>query len=266
MSFSGICPNRFPLSPTRTQQAPGCEIDDVMDFEVVARAASTTAATTSTAQPQQHPPADFFYPTVGVEIPSLNLDDISRPHESPTLNLDCFGDPSSCLETLSDVAMPPTSFPMGYQHCNNGGDNDNNSVHPLQTAADKYDAPREYTNGGGQSASMSAGFSDGERKRQVRWPAATTGASCFEKNSGGERVDRFRLPATAQHNNTRAARNGREQQRAQKISDMIDKLKVGYVCRSVESVFFPSGAVLATPRAPCRTTCYTVRCRYIVVL
>ena len=30
------------------------------------------------------------------------------------------------------------------------------------------------------------------------------------------------------HNSTRAARNGREQQRAQKISDVIDKLKASY--------------------------------------
>lgn len=33
---------------------------------------------------------------------------------------------------------------------------------------------------------------------------------------------------TMAHNSTRAAKNGREQQRAQKISDVIDKLKVGH--------------------------------------
>lgn len=225
-----------------------------MDFEAVARAASTTAATASTTQPQQHPAADFFDPTVGVEMPSLNLDDISRHHENPALDLDCLGDPSSCLETLSDVAITPTSFPIDYHQQGSSGDHgDSTSVYPLQTADDKYDALRKYSSGGGQFASLSAGFGDSGQKRQARRPAATTGASCFDKTSGGERVDRFRLPATAQHNNTRAARNGREQQRAQKISDMIDKLKVGSGCRNMESFFFPPEVVMAILWVHCTT-------------
>lgn len=39
--------------------------------------------------------------------------------------------------------------------------------------------------------------------------------------------------STAAQNSSRAARNGREQQRAQKISDMIDKLKVSLFAREV---------------------------------
>eukprot|EP00904_Undaria_pinnatifida_P009930 jgi/Undpi1/6067/HiC_scaffold_20.g08552.m1 len=48
------------------------------------------------------------------------------------------------------------------------------------------------------------------------------GASSSNNNNGGGKAEDMLAIA---HNSTRAARNGREQQRAQKISDVIDKLK-----------------------------------------
>lgn len=174
------------------QSSPACE---TMNFGT-SSAAAAAAAVAATAQQQ---PANFLEPAASAEISALNLADLPRPPVE-SLNLDSL----KALSGAAPIAPSVTAFPLDFP------------LHEDSYGADGQGAARDL---GSLSPVMPPGFGNSWQERRLRRAGA---------RAANGQAERSRLAAaTAAQHNTRAARNGREQQRAQKISDMIEKLKVG---------------------------------------
>lgn len=197
--------NPSPMAFSYQQRPPAC---DTANFRAPSGGTTDSAALTHRQEKQ---PEDLLEPAASLEVSALNL--AALPGQSvESLNLNSLEAPSGAA---APKAPPATTFPLEI---------------PFHT--DSYgEGQSEARDLGSLLSMMPPGFGNSGQERRLRRAGANV------VNGQAERARLAAAAAAVQHN-TRAARNGREQQRAQKISDMIEKLKVGALAASCALLVF----------------------------